>query len=218
MPATPDALDRRAALKARHRQAIVAAAAALMDERGSARFSVDELAARADVSRRTVFNHFATLDDVVIAAASTILGDVVDELGARAGAAGPDADVLDQMAAATRAEHLVPLMARLVRMLGGESGAGTTLPAREAALVQRTFALLDERLTATMVGHHAELDDLAVELLVVAFMAGALMLFRHWYAATGAVDDARSRRLWDELQGHLVDLLRHGQGAPQDAR
>ncbi|MFP3712383.1 TetR/AcrR family transcriptional regulator [Puerhibacterium sp. TATVAM-FAB25] len=210
MPSTPDVPDRRAALKARHRQAIVAAAVALMDERASSRFSVDELAARAGVSRRTVFNHFASLDDVVIAAASEILSDVVDELGVRAGAAGPDADLLDQLAAATRATHLVPLMSRLVRMLGAE---GTELPAREAALVQRTFALLDERLTATMVRRHTGLDDLAVELLVVAFMAGALLLFRRWYAATGAVDDERSRRLWDELLGHLVALLRDGQRA-----
>jgi AcrR family transcriptional regulator len=214
----PHAPDRRAALKARHRRAIVDAAAALMDERASSRFSVDELAARADVSRRTVFNHFASLDDVVIAAASDILGDVVDELGARAGAAGPDADVLDQMAFATRAEHLVPLMARLVRMLGGEAEAGTALPAREAALVQRTFALLDERLTAAVVRGRAEADDLEVELLVVAFMAGALMLFRRWYAATGATDDARSRGLWDELLGRLTVLLRRGAGAPSATR
>jgi hypothetical protein len=152
---------------------------------------------------------------VVIAAASEILGDVVDELGPRAGAAGPDADLIDQMAAATRAAHLVPLMSRLVRMLGAE---GAELPAREAALVQRTFALLDERLTATMVRRHTELDDLAVELLVVAFMAGALLLFRRWYAATGAVDDARSRRLWDELLGRLVTLLRDGRRVPHAVR
>ncbi|MGW6228038.1 helix-turn-helix domain-containing protein, partial [Cellulosimicrobium cellulans] len=65
-PATGPATDRRAALRARHRRAIVDAAASLMEENGGARFTVDELAARADVARRTIFNHFASLDDVVV--------------------------------------------------------------------------------------------------------------------------------------------------------
>jgi len=52
-------IDRRAALKAKHRAAILQAARDLVDERGGRGFSVDELAARADVARRTVFNHFS---------------------------------------------------------------------------------------------------------------------------------------------------------------
>lgn len=70
-------LDRRSALKARHRQAIVVAARHLIDERHGPRFTVDELARQADVSRRTVFNHFETLDDVILAACTEILDGVV---------------------------------------------------------------------------------------------------------------------------------------------
>ena len=61
---TEPATDRRAALKERSRQAIVQAAAELMDETGGTAFTVDELAERADVSRRTVFNHFASLEEI----------------------------------------------------------------------------------------------------------------------------------------------------------
>lgn len=59
--------DRRAALKAKHRAAILQAARDLVDERGGREFSVDDLAARADIARRTVFNHFASLDEVLLA-------------------------------------------------------------------------------------------------------------------------------------------------------
>ena len=75
--------DRRAALKKRHRTAIVDAADALIRERGSARFSVDELADRADVSRRTVFNHFSSLDDVVTTACARELAVVIDTFEAQ---------------------------------------------------------------------------------------------------------------------------------------
>jgi len=70
-------VDRRSALKARHRQAIVDAARRLIDAHQGPRFSVDELAAEADVSRRTVFNHFDSLDDVILAACTEILDAVV---------------------------------------------------------------------------------------------------------------------------------------------
>src|SRR4029079_7497903 len=60
-------------LKAPHRQAIVDAARRLIDAHQGPRFSVDELAAEADVSRRTVFNHFDSLDDVILAARTEIL-------------------------------------------------------------------------------------------------------------------------------------------------
>ena len=71
------AVDRRSALKARHRQAIVDAARRLIDAHEGPRFSVHDLAAEADVSRRTVFNHFDSLDDVILAACTEILDAVV---------------------------------------------------------------------------------------------------------------------------------------------
>ena len=106
----PDAAapDRRAALRARHRRAIVAAAATLMEEKGGARFTVDELAARADVARRTIFNHFASLDDVVVEVCEDVLGSVVETLGASAAEPGTDRPTpLDDVTAALRGTDLV---------------------------------------------------------------------------------------------------------------
>jgi AcrR family transcriptional regulator len=48
------------------RRAIAAAARALAEERGVDGFTVDDIAERADVSTRTVFNHFATKEAAII--------------------------------------------------------------------------------------------------------------------------------------------------------
>ena len=52
--------DRREAVKYHNRRAIIDAAAALAAERGLGRFTVNDLADRAGVSRRTIFNYFAS--------------------------------------------------------------------------------------------------------------------------------------------------------------
>ncbi len=200
--------DRRQAIKHRHRQAIVDAAAALTEERGSARFTVDELAGRADVSRRTVFNHFTSLDDVVVMAAAELLGHIVDDLATQFGDNTGERSLLEQMAAVTRAEQTVPTMARLVRLLGGE---GCELAHHEIDLAQRAFSLLYERITEAVLCADSGLDTFQSQLLTVTFTAGSFHLFRRWSTETGAVDTPESRQLWDELLAQLVDLLRDGE-------
>lgn len=180
-----------------------------MEERESARFSVDELAERADVSRRTVFNHFASLDEVVVMAAAEILSHIIDELAAQFGDDEPsDLSFLEQMAAVTRANQVVPIMARLVRLLGGE---GSELSHHEVDLAQRAFAQLDERITDLIVCADNGLDSFPSQLIAVTFTAGVFHLFRRWSTATGAVDTPASRQLWDELLTQLVELLRDGE-------
>lgn len=179
-----------------------------MEERESARFSVDELAERADVSRRTVFNHFASLDEVVVMAAAEILSHIIDELAEQFGDDPGDLSFLEQMAAVTRAEQVVPSMARLVRLLGGE---GTELSHHEVDLAQRAFAQLDERITDLIVCSDSGLDTFPSQLIAVTFTAGVFHLFRRWSTATGAADTPTSRHLWDELLTQLVELLRDGE-------
>ena len=207
IPATPPP-DRRQAIKYRHRQAIVDAAAALMEERGSTRFTVDELAERADVSRRTVFNHFTSLDEVVVMAAAELLGHIVDDLATQFGDNTGERSLLDQMAAVTRAEQTVPIMARLVRLLGGES---CELAHHEIDLAQHAFSLLYERITEIVLCADSGLDTFQSQLLTVTFTAGSFHLFRRWSTETGAVDTPESRQLWDEMLAQLVDLLRDGE-------
>jgi TetR/AcrR family transcriptional regulator of autoinduction and epiphytic fitness len=69
-------------LKARHRRAILDAATELIDRHRAARFSVDQLAERADVSRRTIFNHFTSIDEVVTTVCTETLGVVIERFRA----------------------------------------------------------------------------------------------------------------------------------------
>lgn len=224
MPETEVApTDRRAALKERHRQAIVAAAAELMDTTGGVAFSVDDLAARADVSRRTVFNHFASLDDVVMQVCADILGALVDRFvasasaarvaPARAGAATPEhhAGVMfDEVVHALRTTDLVTPMAYLTRTLGVPPHAS---PAR-AALLLRSLDHVSERFSAAMLSRHPDADPLDVHLLVNSLVSGVVVLHRHWFVRTGGADDDASRLVWTELVERLVVTVRDGYRSP----
>jgi AcrR family transcriptional regulator len=217
--------DRRAALKERHRQAIVDAAAELMDTTGGVAFSVDDLAARADVSRRTVFNHFASLDDVVMQVCADILGALVDRFvasastarvapaPARAGATTPGHHagmMFDEVVHALRTTDLVAPMAYLTRTLGVPPHAS---PAR-AALLLRSLDHVSERFSAAMLSRHPDADPLDVHLLVNSLVSGVVVLHRHWFARTGGADDEASRRVWTELVERLVVTVRDGYRAP----
>ncbi|WP_265523450.1 TetR/AcrR family transcriptional regulator [Oerskovia flava] len=210
--------DRRAALRSRYRNAIVTAAAALMDERDGAHFTVDELADRADVSRRTVFNHFASVDDVVTAVCSDRLGAVVDALesatsaSVAASTADDDASsaMFEEVADALRSTDLVAPMSYLTRVLGAEGSAPS---AHQAVLLLHSFTLLSERLAAAMLRRHPGADELTVHLLVGGLVSGLIVIHRHWWALTGGGDDPASRRTWDQLLEQLLETSRHGHGS-----
>ncbi|WP_026931306.1 TetR/AcrR family transcriptional regulator [Glycomyces tenuis] len=204
MDATSDSADRRAALKAKSRQAILEAAAALMHEHRSADFSVDELAAVADVSRRTVFNHFASLEDVATEVAGQMLVEVVGRMEA-ANASREAGTILEDLAATASGDQLVPPVAYLIEVLDAEDPRQST---REAVLMQRAFALFTDRMSTVIAQRHPDSDVLTVELLVAAFGGGLLGLVDRWITATGGADTPASRRVWDELIASLASVLR----------
>jgi AcrR family transcriptional regulator len=71
----------RVAQRRRTRRAIVAAAAELLAE--GVEPSVNDIALRADVSRRTVYLHFPTLDQLVLDATAGLINEDVDAALAR---------------------------------------------------------------------------------------------------------------------------------------
>ncbi|MCH7230581.1 TetR/AcrR family transcriptional regulator [Glycomyces sp. L485] len=206
MPVQPPSGDRRAALKAKSHRAILDAAADLMRQRGSADFSVDELAAAADVSRRTVFNHFDSLEDVVTTVAGELLGEVVDRMEAWATSESREVGtVLEDLAATASGLHLVPTMAYLIQIFDGEDQRQAV---RGAVLMQRALSLFTQQMSGAIARRHPEVDVLKVDLLVAAFSGGLLGLVDRWIAATGATDTPHSRRVWDDLVSSLTDVLR----------
>jgi AcrR family transcriptional regulator len=213
------ALDRRAALKARHRQAILDAADALIAEQGAPRFSVDELAERADVSRRTIFNHFSGLDAVVLTLGTAAITNAVDEFQTATAAIATPAAVLtraslfDEVTLALRSIDLPAVIAYLWRVLDGDSGAPG-----EPNVMQDVFSRATEHLSADAAARSSEVDDLDVELLVSSLMHGIAVVAVHWIRRTdGALDDA-SRAVWGELLDRLVDTVRTGYPPPRADR
>lgn len=207
----PAVSDRREALKARHRQAIVDAAAELMTEIGGTDFTVDQLAARADVSRRTVFNHFKTVDDITIEVFHEMLGAVLDNVDANFSAPTTghpdDTSTFDQLASALRATDLVTPITELTRIFGaGDRG----IHPRQAVLFERAINALGTQIAATTMRHHPSADPLEVDLMCGALVGGALVVVQHWEQRTEGIDSVESRRVWDELLDRMITVNRNG--------
>jgi AcrR family transcriptional regulator len=206
-------LDRRAALKARHRQAILDAADALIRERGNPRFSVDELAERADVSRRTVFNHFASLDDIVVTTCTQLLTGTVEEFRAVTGsplASGSSREaLLDEFAAGMSRIDLPSVISYLAGVLFKE-GADS----RSHSVMHDVFTRTTEQMSRETAARAVAADRLEVEILVGSLMNGVGVIAHHWIEQTGGALDAASRRRWDDLLDRLTDTVRAGYGPP----
>lgn len=202
--------DRRAALKARHREAILDAARALIDERGGPRFTVDELWKRADVARRTVFNHFSSIDEILLTLCGDALDVIIDDFLAAVAATpvgdGTRSSMFDELAETLRSADLPVAIASIVRIIGDPSPddpRGHTLS--DIAFARAADRLMDE------VGHrNPGVDELEVELLVGSLMNGVIVIARHWVLRTGARLDDDARSQWHVLLGTLIDSVRSG--------
>jgi AcrR family transcriptional regulator len=201
--------DRRAELKARHRLAILDAADALIRERGKPRFSVDELAERANVARRTIFNHFSSLDDVILTTCTRVLSTVVDEFRETAAALpvgdGSRASLFNEITASLRAIDLPSVVSYLWGVLAEEGDAG-----RSANAVQQVFTRTSEQLAVEMAARSSELDEFDVAILVSSLMNGIAVVSRYWMLETGATLDDTSRARWDELLDRLITNVSTG--------
>lgn len=188
---------------------------ALMDRTGGIEFTADELAREANVARRTVFNHFDTVDDVVIAACGEILNPIIEPLeSAGAGERAHRQAMFDEVVDVLRRPDLVPAMARIGRMLG--SNLSDDLSPRQSMLFLRTVTGLGARASAALARRHPEVDRLGVDLLLSAFISGVITAHRHWVMATGWRDNAASRRLWAELVERLIDTIRSGHATARE--
>jgi len=120
MAAAPEGL--RARKKRATREAIAATARRLFAERGFDAVTVAEVAAAADVSEKTVFNHFATKEDLAFAGGEARLSQLLTDIAKRP-AGTPVLDVfrattdamIDGLATATEDDDLFVLP----RIVGG---------------------------------------------------------------------------------------------------
>lgn len=201
-------VDRRAALKLRHRETILAAAAALVEDVDGRRFSVDELAERADVARRTVFNHFASVDEILLAlcdqALEAILDDFVAGVAAGPGGNGDLSSLFDDIAHSLRSTDLPAAIQRIVRIVGSASS-----PSADRDLGMRAFTRMADRLLREAERRNPDVDVLEAELLVGSLMNGVILVSNHWIAK-GIRLDPDGRRDWDRLLERVITRVRTG--------
>lgn len=205
----PPANDRRRLLRERHRSAILEAARSLIAD-GSNEFSVDELAARADVSRRTVFNHFRSLDEVVVTIGTSELQVVVDQFLDAAAATpvgdGSRAAMFTELAETLRAADLSTAIARVSAILGGHEHDDR----RGVAMTQEAFSRTAASLQAEVQRRNPRADPLDVELLVTGLFNGIVVIAKRWLQDTqGQRTDAADEH-WLALLGRLLESMRSG--------
>ncbi|WIE64160.1 TetR/AcrR family transcriptional regulator [Curtobacterium sp. MCLR17_036] len=202
--------DRRAALKAKHRAAILQAARDLVDERGGRDFGVDDLAERADIARRTVFNHFGSLDEVLLAVCEQELSVIIDRFLADMARTpvgdGSRASMFEELESAARGADLAPAIASMSRILGDP---GKEDP-KAAVLTQTAFSRVTDRLRAEVARRYPAADPLDAALLVESLMSGIVVIADHWLTTTGPRLDDDAVRDWDALLARLVHSVRSG--------
>ena len=199
--------DGRSAVKAQHRRAIVAAAPELVEAGGP--LTADDLAQRAGVSRRTIFNHFASLDDVVLAMCTEILGSVVDQLPAPVDSVAGAGDSRESMFAATalalRSAGLSDRVAQVWRALGGAAVDDQ----HRQAFAQRALALVADELAEQLAIHHPDADPLDISLLANLLTHGLGVIAAHWLEGAGQAQEPDPAD-WNLLLERLLDTIGSG--------
>lgn len=202
--------DRYVAVKLQHRDAILRGARALIAERGGPAFSIDELAAAAQVGRRTVFNHFTGVDDVLLTVCADTLSVIVDDfLTTVAGVPvgdGTPASMFDELATAMRASDLPTAIVSVLRILG----ITATSRSRHAVLSDAASTKVAKRLVAEVRRRNRQVDPLDAELLVSSLMHGVGVIAERWVDRTGGLLDAASLTEWSELLERLLRRTRSG--------
>ena len=199
--------DGRSAVKAQHRRAIVAAATELVEAGGP--LTADDLAQRAGVSRRTIFNHFASLDDVVLAMCTEIFGSVVEQLPAPvssvARAGDSRASMFTAMAQALRSAGLSDRVDQVWRALGGAAVDDQ----HRQAFAQRALALVADELAEQLAIHHPDADPLDISLLANLLTHGLGVIAAHWLEGAGQAQEPDPAD-WNLLLERLLDTIGSG--------
>jgi AcrR family transcriptional regulator len=191
------------------RDAIAATARRLFAERGFDAVTVAEIAVVADVSEKTVFNHFAAKEDLVFAGGDSRLAQLQAEIAQRP----PGTSVLDVFRANSAA--------MLDTVAAGETKDSLVVPriVRDSPALQERLAAGWEREAATLAAAIAEAtgaeDDDIVPAVVARTLAWTLItIFRATFDGLLAGEDPeqlaarlrpQSARAYDRLAAGLGD-------------
>ncbi len=219
MKTTPP-IDGRSALRQQRRAAIVDATRSLAGAHGADGFTVDQVATLAGVSRRTVFNHFAGIDDLLVAVCEQILGEATTEILEQvdrgtadlpAGEAGWRA-ALDAVGEAARMVDLPAAIVTIHRMLGCPEPQDE----QAHAISRNAFDHVGGQLREQLRGRAPDIDPVDLELGLALHFAGITTIAGLWLEQHPDLDPdvpVGARADWDRLLDRLLQRLRLGTSA-----
>jgi AcrR family transcriptional regulator len=190
---TPSLQDRKRQLV---RDEISRAAWTLFGTEGYDATTVEEIAARAGVSRRTFFRYFSSKEDVAVGTSDSVAEEFLAAFRARPASEAPLEAIRQALRPVVIRRTEDPVQGRaIIRLLRESHTVRRAMLARNARMEERLAAVLAERL-----GADTRQDPTPA---LVAFVARALMdtAFNVWYdqqpADIGAMVDELFRRLRD---------------------
>jgi AcrR family transcriptional regulator len=177
MPATsPDtALSRRERKKQTTREALRAAALVLVEARGLAGVTIEDITEHADVAPRTFFNYFASKEDAVIGRDPERVDGLVAALHARPAAESPFDSLRHVLSASylASANHPDQLLRR-IRVIKSEPALVSRLATQFEQLEDGLTAAVAERIGANPA------TDIEPSLLVLSALAICRASLMHW--------------------------------------
>ncbi|WP_144098199.1 TetR/AcrR family transcriptional regulator [Croceicoccus sediminis] len=190
--------EQKEAERAAKRDAVLSAAARMFNERGFANTSLDDVAARLGISKRTIYHYYPTKDQVLLACLKKGMGQLRD---AADDARGRDGDGLARLEYYLRRYAVISMedFGRCVIRTGVEELKPESLA--EYRVLKRD---MDAAVQAML---HAAVEDGSIacenEKLAVFALAGALNWPARWHDPEGAL----SR---EEIADQLVEFLMRG--------
>lgn len=190
--------EQKEAERAAKRDAVLSAAARMFNERGFANTSLDDVAARLGISKRTIYHYYPTKDQVLLACLKKGMGQLRD---AADDARGRDGDGLDRLEHYLRRYAVISMedFGRCVIRTGVEELKPESLA--EYRVLKRD---MDAAVQAML---HEAVEDGSIacenEKLTVFALAGALNWPARWHDPEGAL----SR---EEIADQLVEFLMRG--------
>lgn len=180
-------------------QSILDACAALVTERRHLDFTMKEVAERAGVSLRTVYNHFAAREDLLDA-----LGTRFDEEMAELG--GPDTTDLQSVG---DLRVIIPSVLSLFEQLGGISEAFAQMPLADAGR-HPGRAARTEALVTRLEGFMAGVPEADAHMIAVGLRH--MISHRSWFWLTReyGLDTDQAIRLVDWVAVTLIDAALAG--------
>ncbi|WP_182353369.1 TetR family transcriptional regulator [Flaviflexus huanghaiensis] len=184
-------------VKEKNRRAIIAAAGELATSRGIGNFTAAELADRAGVSRRSIFNHFPSTADAVHAYLTARIDPILGHLAALN--LGSVDDLIHSAVEILQGDEAFAIISHIGEVLSrDQQKSDTVLWASD--LVDQVACQLGE-----VIGHAMDIDPIDIHFVSNAIISAVQTAHAIWLSR-----DDPSRARWNSLVARALELIRTG--------